>query len=33
MELTDTHCHLTLEQLADNIEAVLARSVVADVTG
>ena len=33
MELIDTHCHLTFEQLADDIEAVLARSVVEDVTG
>ncbi|MCP4261619.1 MAG: TatD family hydrolase [Planctomycetes bacterium] len=33
MELIDTHCHLTFEQLADDIEAVLARSVVAGVTG
>ncbi len=33
MELIDTHCHLTFEQLADDIEAVLARSVTAGVTG
>jgi len=33
MELIDTHCHLTFEQLADDIEAVLARSVHAGVTG
>jgi len=33
MELIDTHCHLTFEPLADDIEAVLARSVVAGVTG
>ncbi|MHC4727965.1 MAG: TatD family hydrolase [Planctomycetota bacterium] len=33
MELIDTHCHLTFEQLADDIEAVLARSVAAGVTG
>ena len=33
MELIDTHCHLTFEQLADDIEAVLARSVLEDVTG
>jgi TatD DNase family protein len=33
MELIDTHCHLTFEQLANDIEAVLARSVVEDVTG
>jgi TatD DNase family protein len=32
MELIDTHCHLTFEQLADDIEAVLARSVHEDVT-
>ena len=32
MELIDTHCHLTFEQLADDIEAVLARSVTAGVT-
>jgi TatD DNase family protein len=33
MELIDTHCHLTFEQLADDIEAVMARSVHAGVTG
>jgi TatD DNase family protein len=33
MELIDTHCHLTFEQLADDIEAVLARSVLEDVIG
>ncbi len=33
MELIDTHCHLTFEELADDIEAVLARSVYAGVTG
>jgi len=33
MELIDTHCHLTFEQLADDIEAVLARSVAAGITG
>jgi TatD DNase family protein len=33
MELIDTHCHLTFEQLADDLEAVLARSVAAGVTG
>ncbi len=32
MELIDTHCHLTFEQLADDIEAVLARSVTSGVT-
>jgi TatD DNase family protein len=33
MELIDTHCHLTFEQLTEDIDAVLARSVFADVTG
>lgn len=33
MELIDTHCHLTFEQLTEDIEAVLARSVTAGVTG
>ena len=33
MELIDTHCHLTFEQLSDDIEAVLARSVLEGVTG
>jgi TatD DNase family protein len=33
MELIDTHCHLTFEQLADDIEAVLARSILENVTG
>ena len=33
MELIDTHCHLTFEQLADDIEAVIARSITAGVTG
>jgi len=33
MELIDTHCHLTFEQLADDVEAVVARSVAAGVTG
>ena len=32
MELIDTHCHLTFEQLADDIEQVLARSVHAGLT-
>ena len=32
MELIDTHCHLTFEQLADDTEAVLARSVAVGVT-
>ncbi len=33
MELIDTHCHLTFEQLSDDIEAILARSVTEGVTG
>jgi TatD DNase family protein len=33
MELIDTHCHLTFEQLAEDIEAVVARSFAAGVTG
>lgn len=33
MELIDTHCHLTFEQLASDIENVLARSKDAGVTG
>jgi TatD DNase family protein len=33
MELIDTHCHLTFEQLADDIEAVIARSITAGATG
>jgi len=32
MDLTDTHCHLTFEDLACDIEAVLARSIAAGVT-
>ena len=32
MELIDTHCHLTFEQLAEDIEAVVARSLAAGVT-
>lgn len=32
MELVDTHCHLTFDHLAEDIEAVLARSVYAGVT-
>ena len=32
MELIDTHCHLTFEDLAGDIEAVLARSRAARVT-
>ena len=33
MELIDTHCHLTFEQLAGDIENVLERSKSAGVTG
>lgn len=33
MELIDTHCHLTFEQLAGDVEAVLARSQAAGVVG
>jgi TatD DNase family protein len=33
VELIDTHCHLTFEQLADDVEAVVARSVAAGVVG
>jgi len=33
MELIDTHCHLTFEQLAGDIDNVLARSRSAGVTG
>ena len=33
MELIDTHCHLGFEQLADDVEAVAARSIEAGVTG
>jgi TatD DNase family protein len=33
MELIDTHCHLTFEQLAGEAEAVVQRSRVAGVTG
>lgn len=32
MELIDTHCHLTFEQLGSNVEAVLQRSIEAGVT-
>ena len=33
MMLIDTHCHLTFEPLADEVEAVLQRSCEAGVTG
>jgi len=33
MKLIDTHCHLTFEQLADDVEAVVARSIAAGVVG
>ena len=33
MELIDTHCHLTFDDLAKNIDAVIARSQQAGVTG
>ena len=33
MELIDTHCHLTFDELAGNVEAVIARSKAAGVTG
>jgi len=32
MDIIDTHCHLTFEDLACDIEAVLARSIAAGVT-
>ncbi len=32
MELIDTHCHLTFKQLADDIDAVIQRSIDAGVT-
>ena len=32
MELIDTHCHLTFKQLADDVDAVIARSIDAGVT-
>ena len=31
MRLIDTHCHLTFEQLAGDIDEVLARSITASV--
>ena len=33
MELIDTHCHLTFEQLAGDIESVIERSIAAGVSG
>jgi len=33
VELIDTHCHLTFDELAGNVEAVIARSKAAGVTG
>lgn len=33
MELIDTHCHLTFEPLADDVEAVVLRSRAVGVTG
>ena len=33
MDLIDTHCHLTFEQLADDVEGVVARSKAAGVVG
>ncbi|TKJ35946.1 MAG: hydrolase TatD [Planctomycetes bacterium B3_Pla] len=33
MELIDTHCHLTFEQLAGDVDAVVERSIAAGVTG
>jgi len=32
MELIDTHCHLTFGQLADDVDAVITRSIAAGVT-
>ena len=32
MELIDTHCHLTFDQLADDVEQVIDRSIAAGVT-
>ena len=33
MELIDTHCHLTFDELASDIDAVLARSRATGITG
>ena len=33
MELIDTHCHLTFEQLAGDVDNIIARSKAAGVTG
>jgi len=33
MDLIDTHCHLTFDELAGDVEAVVARSKAAGVTG
>ena len=33
MELIDTHCHLGFEQLANDVEAIVARSIEAGVIG
>ena len=33
MELIDTHCHLTFDQLAGDFEAVIERSIATGVTG
>ncbi|MHC4114260.1 MAG: TatD family hydrolase [Planctomycetota bacterium] len=33
MELIDTHCHLSFDDFAGNVDAVIARSVAAGVTG
>jgi len=33
MEMIDTHCHLTFEQLAGDVQAVIERSKAAGVTG
>ncbi|MGA1980491.1 MAG: TatD family hydrolase [Sedimentisphaerales bacterium] len=33
MELIDTHCHLTFEELADDVEGVIERSKAAGVVG